>query len=146
MTPTPIPRGEFQDAQSALMRAGMPSDPCGRCGCRRKHHFPKPTFSFSKSGGSSGKSRELPVLAPTSCDCPFCICSCVGFVEPFAGQKFERCVYEPSAEVEVVAADRDESTEPDLTQVVKPNSMLDDARPRSPRKQKPNDEQPRLFA
>jgi hypothetical protein len=95
MTAKPIPRGEFADIQNALMRAGSPEDPCGRCGCRRKHHLPTRTFSYATSGASSGKSHELPTLAPTCCNCKFCFCFCVGFVEPFAGQRFAQCIYEP---------------------------------------------------
>ena len=85
----------FAIAQEAMMVAGDPADPCGRCGCRRDGHLPKPAFSYAKSGGSSGKSIELPVLAPTSCDCEHCICSCVAWVEPYYGQPHWRCVYEP---------------------------------------------------
>jgi len=29
-------------------------------------HLPPPTYSFAKSGGSSGKSHEIPVQAPTT--------------------------------------------------------------------------------
>jgi hypothetical protein len=89
-----LPEEVFSAAQAALKSRGSLRDPCGRCGCRRGQHLPGKTFSYSKSGGSSGKSIELPVLAPTSCDCHHCICSCVGFVEPFPGQKFQKCVYE----------------------------------------------------
>lgn len=84
----------FAEAQARLKKAGKAEDPCGRCGCRRDGHMPKPTYSYAKSGGSSGKSVEVPVLAPTSCDCKFCTCSCVEFVEPFSGQKFLRCTVE----------------------------------------------------
>jgi hypothetical protein len=95
---------EFKAIQAALLRAGAPTDACGRCGCPRAErsvdgrswaggHLPKPTFSYAKSGSSSGRSRELPVLAPTSCDCSCCICFCTGWVEPFAGQPFLRCTY-----------------------------------------------------
>ena len=75
------------------MARGKPDDPCGRCGCSRDAHLPKPTFSYAKSGGSSGKAIEIPVLAPTSCDCPYCICSCVEFVEPHRGQPYWGCPY-----------------------------------------------------
>jgi hypothetical protein len=67
----PIPRGEFADAQNALMRAGAPEDPCGRCGCARKVHRPDSSYSYAKSGGSSGKSHQIPVLAPTCCACKY---------------------------------------------------------------------------
>jgi hypothetical protein len=99
-----IPPAEFKAAQAALLRAGKPEDACGRCGCPRAErsldgrswaggHLPKPTFSHAKSGSSSGRSKELPVLAPTSCDCSCCICFCTGWIEPFAGQPFLRCTY-----------------------------------------------------
>ncbi len=89
-----LSKEEFAAQQASLKAAGHPDDPCHRCGCRRKHHRPPPTFSYAKSGGSSGKSREIPVLAPTCCHCPFCFCSCVAFVEPEWGQKWEACLYE----------------------------------------------------
>jgi hypothetical protein len=84
---------EFKGQQAQLMRSGKPEDPCGDCGCRRDSHLPKKTFSYAKSGGSSGKSIEVAVLAPTSCDCKYCICYCTGFVEPFDNQKHQCCVY-----------------------------------------------------
>jgi len=89
-----ISRAAFDAAQLELMSQGDPMDPCGRCGCRRKGHRPGRSFSFAKTGASSGNSHEIPVRAPTSCDCPFCICSCVGFVEPFPGQKYLACTAE----------------------------------------------------
>jgi len=84
---------EFAGQQEELMRRGKPQDPCGYCGCTRGEHHPKPTFSYAKSGGSSGKSVELNVLAPTSCDCHFCICACIAFAEPYEGQPHMRCLY-----------------------------------------------------
>lgn len=72
----------------------LPTDPCGRCGCIRKAHEPPKTFSYAKTGASSGKSHELPITARTCCwECKFCMCSCVAWVEPFEGQRFTRCVY-----------------------------------------------------
>jgi hypothetical protein len=85
----------FQEQQKTLAARGAPEDPCGECGCRRKYHLPKPTFSYAKSGGSSGRSIELNCLAPTSCECKYCLCACVAFIEPFEGQRSARCVYEP---------------------------------------------------
>lgn len=85
----------FQQQQETLTASGAPEDPCGECGCRRKYHLPKPTFSYAKSGGSSGRSIELNCLAPTSCECKYCLCACVAFIEPFEGQRSLRCVYEP---------------------------------------------------
>jgi hypothetical protein len=90
-----LTRAEFEAAQEALMSRGKPADPCGACGCARKSHKAKSTFSYAKSGASSGKSVLIPTLAPTCCECPHCFCFCTTFVEPFAGQKFLRCVYEP---------------------------------------------------
>lgn len=92
----PLPRIEFKGAQSALMQRGTPEQGCGACGCRREHHLPPPTFSYAKSGGSSGGSVELPCIAPTSCSCPYCLCCCTHFVEPFEGQPFLKCTYEPA--------------------------------------------------
>lgn len=89
---------KFAALQKALRQAGQPGDPCAACGCRRDAHLPKPTFSYAKSGGSSGRSVEIPVLAPTSCDCPHCICSCVAYREPEYGQRHWECVYQPSGE------------------------------------------------
>lgn len=171
MKTKPIPRGEFNDAQNALMRRGSTEDPCGRCGCRRKHHLPKPTFSYATSGASSGKSHELPTLAPTCCECKLCFCFCVGFVEPFAGQPFAKCVYEPSTDI--AQPDRAPGLYPGNTgsspvvgsvcsrcgsrvidgicqnygcereQVTEPKPAPEAAKKRT---KKPNDEQPRLFA
>lgn len=90
-----IPPEVFRAAQQALRQAGHLDDPCGRCGCMRRYHLPHITFSYAKTGGSSGRSREIPVLAPTSCDCKWCLCSCVAFVEPEWEQAGMRCVYEP---------------------------------------------------
>jgi hypothetical protein len=72
------------------------TDPCGRCGCSRAGHQPGKTYSYAKSGGSSGKSHEIPILARTCCVCKFCFCFCTAFVEPFKGQKFLKCVYDPT--------------------------------------------------
>lgn len=146
MNTKPIPRGEFKDIQSALMRAGMPEDPCGRCGCRRKDHFPTPTFSFAKSGGSSGKSHELPCLAPTCCVCHFCFCFCVAFVEPFAGQKYMQCIYEHEPGVQRPALEQELAGEVIAYTVYNHEEQtvrVEAAKPK--RTKKPNDE-PRLFA
>lgn len=90
-------RSLIEPSEADLMKNGSPDDPCGRCGCRRVDHKNGKTFSYTHaSGGSSGKSRELPITARTSCNsCKYCICSCTAFVEPFDGQPFQRCVYEP---------------------------------------------------
>src|SRR5271154_6831073 len=66
--PKPLSLEKFKEAQAFLISNGRANDPCGKCGCRRDMLLPTPTFSYAKTGGSSGKSRELPVLAPTSCD------------------------------------------------------------------------------
>jgi len=86
---------QFEQAQKELMARGSPDDPCGHCGCRRKYHRPTKTFSYAKSGGSSGKSVELNVLAPTCCECKYCFDDCVAFVEPYKGQRSLRCTFEP---------------------------------------------------
>ena len=72
---------QFIAAQNALKARGNPDDPCADCGAARKHHLPNRTFSYAKTGASSGNSRELPVLAPTSCDSPNHLCACVAFRE-----------------------------------------------------------------
>lgn len=89
----------FKEAQDRLRAAGKPEDPCGRCGCRRDGHLPGKTFSYAKSGGSSGNSKEIPVLAPWSCDCKYCLCFCVEFIEPFEGQPFVVCSCAPKPKV-----------------------------------------------
>ena len=88
---------QFREAQRRLMSRGKFEDPCGRCGCKRLTHLPDRTFSYAKSGGSSGKSHEVPVQAPTCCECKYCLCFCVGFVEPFIGQPFLMCLSDPKA-------------------------------------------------
>lgn len=86
-----ITAAEFRAAQRRLRAQGNPEDPCGRCGCTRIGHLPPPTYSFAKSGGSSGKSHEIPVQAATCCDCKYCFCFCVAFVEPFLNQPLRIC-------------------------------------------------------
>jgi hypothetical protein len=86
---------QFEAQQAAMMRAGDPDTPCGRCGCRRDRHLPGRTFSHATSGASSGKSHEVPVLAPTCCVCKYCFCFCTAFVEPFEGQPWLACIYDP---------------------------------------------------
>jgi len=90
-----ITAAEFREAQALLMSRGHSEDSCGRCGCKRKFHLPNRTYSYAKTGGSSGKSHEILVLAPISCDCKFCFCFCVAFVEPFPTQPFRFCVFDP---------------------------------------------------
>lgn len=73
----------------------MPTDPCGRCGCRRQYHNPPPSDDIAKTGGSSGNAHKYVITARTCCyNCKFCICFCVEFIEPFEGQPYTRCVYE----------------------------------------------------
>lgn len=38
---------------------------CARCKFPGSHHRPPATFSYAKTGGSSGKARELPIEART---------------------------------------------------------------------------------
>ena len=84
------------ETQDEMMKAGSPDTKCGRCGCIRKHHQNKKTFSYAKSGGSSGKSREILIRAITSCECPFCLCFCIGFIEPV--QEINPCFYSPQGD------------------------------------------------
>jgi hypothetical protein len=76
----------------------LPIDPCGRCGCQRKHHNPPTSYTKSKFRihGMVGTWNDMiKVQAPTCCDsCPHCFCFCIAFVEPFPGQPFTRCHYE----------------------------------------------------
>lgn len=72
---------KFAAAQKALMARGGPDDPCAACGCKRKHHLPPRTYSYAKTGGSSGNSHNVYVLAPTCCHSPESFCSCVAFRE-----------------------------------------------------------------
>jgi hypothetical protein len=73
----------------------MPTDPCGRCGCQRKYHNPPTSDDIAKTGASSGNAHKYIITARTCCyNCKFCICFCVGFIEPFEGQPFLRCFYE----------------------------------------------------
>ncbi len=95
-----ITAAEFRAAQRRLRAQGNPEDPCGRCGCQRIGHLPPPTYSFAKSGGSSGKSHEIPVQAPTCCSCKYCFCFCVAFVEPFTNQPFRICPCDPNSKEE----------------------------------------------
>ena len=95
-----ITAADFREAQRLLRSRGNPEDPCGRCGCKRIGHLPGRTYSYAKSGGSSGKSREIPVLAPTCCDCEFCFCFCVAFLEPSTNQPFSICPCDPTSKEE----------------------------------------------
>ena len=71
------------------------TDPCGRCGCQRQYHNPPKSETYAKTGASSGNAHQVKILARTCCaTCPYCICFCVGFVEPFEGQPYQCCVYE----------------------------------------------------
>ena len=73
----------------------LPSDPCGRCGCERRFHNPPKSYSYAKTGSSSGKSHMIEIKARTCCDsCPHCFCFCIAWIEPFKGQPFQRCYYE----------------------------------------------------
>jgi hypothetical protein len=74
-----------------------PSDPCGRCGCRRDGHNPPKSFTRSKFRvhAPSLKSNDtFYVKALNSCECKHCICFCIGFIEPLEGQPYARCIYE----------------------------------------------------
>jgi hypothetical protein len=81
---------EFAAAQKALMARGAPEDPCADCGEPRKYHLPPRVYSFAKTGGSSGNSHNVHVLAPTCCHSPNGFFSCVAFREkddpPVRGQ------------------------------------------------------------
>lgn len=69
-------------SQTEMMAHGSPEDHCGRCNCLRRHHQNKKTYSYAKTQASSGRSREIPITAVTSCECPHCFCFCIGFIEP----------------------------------------------------------------
>jgi hypothetical protein len=70
------------------------NDPCGRCGCMRKHHNP-PKSETSVHGYSWGPAHQVIITARTCCaTCPHCFCFCTAFVEPYKGQPFTRCLYE----------------------------------------------------
>ena len=76
------------------MNEFSPTRPCGRCGCQQRYHNPPSAWSGSK-GYSWGNARWNKTKAMTCCDsCPHCICFCSGFLEPFIGMPFERCLYE----------------------------------------------------
>jgi len=38
---------------------------CARCGDDGSYHRPPKTYSYAKTGGSSGKSHEVPITART---------------------------------------------------------------------------------
>lgn len=87
------------------LRAGWP---CGRCGCKAKHHNPPKAYTAARDVRNMGPYQRPQVIvqAKTCCDsCPTCICFCVGFVEPFPGQPFERCVYDQSNQLPVGTED-----------------------------------------
>lgn len=70
------------------------TDPCGRCGCERRFHNPPKSYSYAKTGSSSGKSHMIEIKARTCCDsCPHCFCFCIAWIEPFEGQPYKECVY-----------------------------------------------------
>lgn len=91
MPAEPLAPEVFKRTQDELRDRGEKKDLCGECGCERNQHFPKDFFMYAKSGFSSGQAIAIPNLAPTHCDCKYCLCSCVKFVEPTANQKFRRC-------------------------------------------------------
>jgi hypothetical protein len=72
-------------------------DPCGRCGCQRKYHNPEKSEKGYKASRFMGPVQppHFKITARSCCaTCPYCICFCVGFVEPSEGQPYQRCVYE----------------------------------------------------
>src|SRR5580658_7573418 len=67
-------------------------DPCGRCGCRREHHNPPAGEVRGKSNYSNGGFQYTEILARTCCSsCPYCICFCVAWLEPYHGQPYAKC-------------------------------------------------------
>jgi hypothetical protein len=73
-------------------------DPCGRCGCSRKAHKPDKAYTGYRDYRNQGPNPPpmIPITARTCCDkCPYCICFCVAFVEPFKGQPWPECAYAP---------------------------------------------------
>jgi hypothetical protein len=71
-----------------------PGDPCGACGCERRHHNPPAMYTPMKETRKMGEAKMIPVLGPTCCCCPFCLCFCPEFKEPFRGQKYSKCLYD----------------------------------------------------
>lgn len=56
----------------------LKTDRCERCHQERADHLPGATYSYGKSGFSSGGTHESPVVAVTSGT----LSSCVAFIEP----------------------------------------------------------------
>jgi hypothetical protein len=73
---------------SYLEERKLADDPCGRCGCKRKYHNPPKAYTGSKDYRNMGPNStpQIEVKAKTCCDsCPYCLCFCIGFMEPFKG-------------------------------------------------------------
>jgi hypothetical protein len=51
---------------------------CARCGFPGSHHRPGKSFSYAKTGASSGKSHEIPITART-CNFTDTLTTCVAF-------------------------------------------------------------------
>lgn len=78
----------------ALIVGAMEERPCGRCGCKHRHHRP-PKF-YTRHLWRIGQGNEkIKVIALTSCDCPYCVCFCHEFIEPQIDQRWKMCVYNP---------------------------------------------------
>lgn len=93
--------------------ANLADDSCGRCGCSRKYHNPPPitenASQWAHRIGAVNVTVDIP--ARTCCwDCPFCICFCIAFVEPFTGQPYPKCFYDGR---NYVPSERTESSQPD---------------------------------
>jgi hypothetical protein len=74
-----------------------PDDGCARCQCKRKHHGQKPGFyAHHRTRAGDTHPKMFPVLGLTYCQCPFCFCFCVEFVEPKGKeQKNAQCIFAP---------------------------------------------------
>jgi hypothetical protein len=59
--------------------AGFEDDErCARCKSKGSYHRPPKTFSYAKTGGSSGKSKEIPITART-CNWSEPLTNCIAF-------------------------------------------------------------------
>jgi hypothetical protein len=88
---TPPSKPEHASLETREKKNNDPTRPCGLCGCQFRYHNPPKTSSSHRAS----HSFTVVTKALTCCySCPHCMCFCVGFVEPFEGMPFERCVYE----------------------------------------------------
>jgi len=111
------------------------SDPCGRCGCQRGFHNPPKSYTKSKfrvHGPGAAQHDSITITARSCCDtCPHCTCFCVGFIEPFDGQPFLRCVYETENHDHSARAVSDSSTVPRLVPSMQQGIHVDSGNPKA---------------